>query len=78
MQNWEYYHFFLPAKITTPTGPKSFDPSIGGGPNVLVAEHNAFTSQLGAQGWELVSASPISLIDGITAGIYLVFKRPKG
>ncbi len=77
MVAWEYFHAYLPAKLTTPNGPKGFDPSVGGGPNALVAEHTAYTAQLGAQGWEMVSACPVSLVDGITAGIYLVFKRPK-
>jgi hypothetical protein len=74
---WDYFHAYLPAKMVTPNGPKSFDAGIGGGPNALVAEHNAYTTKLGEQGWELVSASPVSLIDGITAGIYLIFKRRK-
>ncbi|MEI7554955.1 hypothetical protein [Candidatus Chlorohelix sp.] len=74
---WEYFHAFLPAKIQSPDGPKSFDSAIAGGPNKLVAEHNSYTTKLGELGWELVSSSPVSLIDGITAGIYLIFKRPK-
>lgn len=72
---WEYYHAYLPAKIPSEKGPLSFD-NIGQGPNALSAQHNAYTSQLGQQGWELVSAMPISLTDGITAGIYMIFKRP--
>jgi hypothetical protein len=74
---WEYYHVFLPGKIQTPKGIAGFDPVVGVGPNGLAAEHNNYTNQLGAQGWELVSCSPVSVTDGITIGLYLVFKRRK-
>jgi|GEM_PF-1369074 len=77
MTVWEYFHAFLPAKMNTPSGIKSFDPSVGGGPNALLLEHNTYTTQLGAQGWELVSACAVSNVDGITAGVYLIFKRAK-
>ena len=73
---WEYFHAYLPTKIQTEKGPMSFD-NIGLGANALAAQHNSYTSQLGQQGWELVSAMPISLLEGATAGIYMIFKRPK-
>ncbi len=74
---WEYFHAFLPGKVQTPRGLAGFDASVGAGPNGLAAEHMAYTNQLGQQGWELVSFTPVSLIDGITVGLYLIFKRKK-
>lgn len=75
---WEYYHAFLPGKVQTPKGLAGLDPAVGVGPNGLAAEHNAYTNQLGMQGWELVSFTPVSVVDGITVGLYFVFKRRKG
>jgi Domain of unknown function (DUF4177) len=77
---WEYYHFVLPAKVADPKGPPlSFDTAVGGqGPQALAQQHQAYTNQLGAQGWEMVSCAPVSVTDGITSGLYFVFKRRKG
>lgn len=75
---WEYYHFVLPAKVPDPKGPLSLDPAVGQGPQALAAQHQSYTNQLGAQGWEMVSCVPVSITDGITSGLYFVFKRRKG
>ena len=75
---WEYYHFVLPAKLNTPQGIFSLDPNVGQGWQGLTQQHQAYTNQLGAQGWEMVSCSPVSITEGITVGLYFVFKRAKG
>ncbi|MEI6043887.1 MAG: hypothetical protein WCS37_05795 [Chloroflexota bacterium] len=74
---WEYYQVFLPGKVQTPKGLAGFDPAVGVGPNGLAIEHMAYTNQLGQLGWELVSFAPISITDGITVGLYLIFKKHK-
>ncbi len=74
---WEYYHFILPAKMNTPQGILSIDPNVGQGWQGLVQQHQNYTNQLGAQGWEMVSCSPVSITEGITVGLYFVFKRAK-
>lgn len=74
---WEYFHFVLAGKSNSPKGIAGFDPNVGAGPQALAAEHQAYTNQLGAQGWEMVSCAPVSVTEGITVGIYFVFKRKK-
>ena len=74
---WEYYHVFLPGKVQTAKGLAGFDQAVGIGPNGLAAEHMAYTNQLGQMGWEMLSFAPVSVIDGITVGIYVIFKRRK-
>lgn len=74
---WEYYHFVLPGKINDANGIAGFDPNVGKGPQGLAAQHQAYTNQLGAQGWEMVSCAPVSVVDGITVSLYFVFKRRK-
>ncbi len=74
---WEYYHVVLPAKITSAQGAASLDPNFGQGQQSLTAQHQSYTNQLAGQGWEMISFCPVSLIDGITSGIYFVFKRRK-
>ena len=74
---WEYYHVVLPAKINDPKGLAGFDPNVGAGPQGLATQHQAYTNQLAAQGWEIVSFCPVSVAEGITVGLYFVFKRRK-
>ncbi len=74
---WEYYHFVLPGKINNDKGIAGFDPNVGQGPQGLALQHQAYTNQLGAQGWEMVNCCPVSVVDGITISIYFVFKRRK-
>lgn len=46
------------------------------GPNVDVAQMSSYLNSAGMEGWEMISAVPVTRGEGRTSMIMAVFKRP--